>query len=129
MDNNKKFGLSSFILFFAKTMIEVFIPIILYNRGFNITEILIYMMFQYFLAIIITYIIPKIDNIVPVIIAVVAAFSVPILDFIFTFSISNLFNSFNICFQSFANICFAFLYFLNIFVSNILFNVFNLILI
>ena len=53
---------SSFITFFAKTMIEVFIPIILFNRGFSIKEILTYMSFQYFFAIIITYLVPKIDS-------------------------------------------------------------------
>lgn len=64
MDNNKKFSISSFVTFFAKTMIEVFIPIILFNRGFSIKEILTYMSFQYFFAVIITYIVPKIDDLV-----------------------------------------------------------------
>ncbi len=64
MDNNKKFSVSSFISFFAKTMIEVFIPIILFNRGFSIKEILMYMAFQYFFAIIVVYLIPKIDDLI-----------------------------------------------------------------
>ena len=64
MDNNKKFSISSFVTFFAKTMIEVFIPIILFNRGFSIKEILTYMSFQYFFSIIITYLIPKIDDLI-----------------------------------------------------------------
>ncbi|MBE6153057.1 MAG: MFS transporter [Firmicutes bacterium] len=98
MDNNKKFGLSSFILFFAKTMIEVFIPIILYNRGFNITEILIYMMFQYFLAIIITYIIPKIDNIVKYKGLIIINTIFYVITYIFLFNMNN--NVINLFFLS-----------------------------
>ena len=64
MDNNKKFSISSFISFFAKTMIEVFIPIILFNKGFSIKEIFIYMAFQYFFAIIVVYLSPKIDDLI-----------------------------------------------------------------
>lgn len=63
MDNNKKFNLSVFISMFAKNMIEVFIPIILYNRGFSINEIFIYMLFHYLLSIVITYSIPKLNHI------------------------------------------------------------------
>lgn len=64
MNNSKKFSISSFISFFAKTMIEVFIPIILYNKGFSIKDILLYMIFQYFFSIIVVYIIPKIDDLI-----------------------------------------------------------------
>jgi len=64
MDNNKKFNLFTLISFFAKSMIEIFIPIILYNRGFNIEEIFTYMLFQYLLSIIVIYFIPKLNSLI-----------------------------------------------------------------
>lgn len=62
MNDNKKFNLSVFISMFAKNMIEVFIPIILYKTRFSIDQIFIYMMFQYLLSVIVIYFIPKINK-------------------------------------------------------------------
>lgn len=62
MDNNKRFNIFVFISMFAKSMIEIFIPVILYNRGFSIKEVFIYMSIQYFLSAIITYFIPQINR-------------------------------------------------------------------
>jgi len=62
MDNNKKFNLFTLISFFAKSMIEVFIPIVLYNRDFSIDEIFIYILFYYLLSIVFIYFIPKLNS-------------------------------------------------------------------
>ncbi len=63
MDNNKKFNIFTFLSFFAKSMIEMFIPIILYNRGVSLTNIFIYSMFTYILSIIVILIIPYLNRI------------------------------------------------------------------
>ena len=63
MDNNKKFNIFTFLSFFAKSMIEMFIPIILYNRGVSLTNIFIYSMFTYILSIIVILIIPYLNKI------------------------------------------------------------------
>lgn len=62
MDNNKKFNIFTFLSFFAKSMIEMFIPIILYKRGVSLTNIFIYSMFTYILAVLTILIIPYLNK-------------------------------------------------------------------
>ena len=62
MDNNKKFNITTFLTFFGKNMIEAFIPIILYKKGFSINNIMLYLMFQYIISIFVIWLIPIIDK-------------------------------------------------------------------
>ena len=99
MDNNKKFNLFTLISFFAKSMIEIFIPIILYNRGFNIDQIFTYMLFQYLLSIIVVYFIPKLNNKVKYKGLVVLNTIFFVITYIFLFNMSN--NILNMFFLAF----------------------------
>ena len=62
MDNNKKYSINTFLSFFAKSMIESFIPIILYKKGFSIHSILLYLMFQYITSIFVIWLVPLLDK-------------------------------------------------------------------
>lgn len=62
MNDSKKYNLNTFLSFFAKSMIEAFIPIILYKRGFSINNIFVYLMFQYLISIFVIWIIPVLDK-------------------------------------------------------------------
>lgn len=62
MDNNKKYSINTFLSFFAKSMIESFVPIILYKKGFNINHIFIYMMFQYLTSVFVIWSVPLLDK-------------------------------------------------------------------
>lgn len=56
MSNLKKYNLFITITSFAKLLVEVFIPLLLYNEGFNIKEILLFLIFKYtFCALIIPF--------------------------------------------------------------------------
>ena len=48
MTNLKKYNIFITITTFAKLMIEVFIPLLLYNIGFQLNEILIFYLVQFF---------------------------------------------------------------------------------
>jgi len=62
MNNSKKFNITTFLTFFGKNMIEAFIPIILYKKGFSINNIMLYLMFQYISSIFVIWLIPMIDK-------------------------------------------------------------------
>lgn len=62
MNDSKKYNINTFLSFFAKSMIEAFIPIILYKNGFSIDYIFIYLMFQYILSIFVISMIPLLDK-------------------------------------------------------------------
>ena len=62
MNNSKKFNIFVFMSMFAKCMIEIFIPIILYNKGYSLKEVFIYMAIQYALTVLVTYFIPKMNS-------------------------------------------------------------------
>lgn len=47
MSNLKKYNLFITITSFAKLLVEVFIPLLLYNAGFTIKEILLFLIFKY----------------------------------------------------------------------------------
>lgn len=47
MTNNKKYSLYTFFTFFAKSIIEIFIPIILYKNNVPLNNIYIYLIFLY----------------------------------------------------------------------------------
>lgn len=56
MDNNqKRFGVYVFLSTFSRNLIEVFIPVILYKFGFNLTEIILYYFLGSFISLIISY--------------------------------------------------------------------------
>ena len=40
--NQKRFNIYVFLSTFARNLIELFIPIVLYNSGFNLTEIIFF---------------------------------------------------------------------------------------
>jgi len=47
MSNLKKYNLFITITSFAKLLVEVFIPLLLYNEGFSIKEIILFLIFKY----------------------------------------------------------------------------------
>lgn len=56
MDNNqKKFGTYVFLSTFARNLIEVFVPIILYKFGFSFKEVLLYYLLVSFFSLILSY--------------------------------------------------------------------------
>lgn len=55
MSNLKKFNIFILLSTFSKLMIEVFIPILLFNLGFSITEILLFFLIKFVTILIITY--------------------------------------------------------------------------
>ena len=56
MDNNqKKFSLYVFLSTFARNLIEVFIPIILYKFGFSLKEVILYFLLVNFFSLILSY--------------------------------------------------------------------------
>lgn len=56
MDKNQKnFGIYVFLSTFSRNLIEVFIPVILYKFGFNLTEIIFYYFLVNFISLILSY--------------------------------------------------------------------------
>lgn len=56
MSNLKKYNLFITITSFAKLLVEIFIPLLLYNEGFSIREIILFLIFKYlFCALIIPF--------------------------------------------------------------------------
>ena len=47
MSNLKKYNLFITITSFAKLLVEVFIPLLLYNEGFSIKKIILFLIFKY----------------------------------------------------------------------------------
>lgn len=47
MSNLKKYNLFIFITSFAKLLVELFIPILLYDKGFSIKDIILFLIFKY----------------------------------------------------------------------------------
>lgn len=56
MDNNqKRFGIYVFLSTFSRNLIELFIPVILYKFGFNLTEIILYYFLANFISLLLSY--------------------------------------------------------------------------
>ena len=56
MDSNqKKFSLYVFLSTFARNLIEVFIPIILYKYGYSLKEVILYYLFVNLFSLILSY--------------------------------------------------------------------------
>ena len=53
--NQKKFGIYVFLSTFSRNLIEVFIPVILYKFGFNLTEIILYYFLVNFISLLLSY--------------------------------------------------------------------------
>ena len=53
--NQKRFGVYVFLSTFSRKLIEVFIPVILYKFGFNLTEIILYYFLVNFISLILNY--------------------------------------------------------------------------
>ena len=62
MNKNLLFSFNTFLSFLGKNIIECFIPIILYNQGYSINEIFLYLLIHYILSTLINIIIPKLKN-------------------------------------------------------------------
>ena len=56
MNNIKKFNIYVFISSFARNLIEVFIPLILYNFGYSLKSVMFYYFLVNFISLIIGYI-------------------------------------------------------------------------
>ena len=54
ISNEKRYNIFIFLSMFSKGMTEMFIPVVLYNKGFNLYFIFLYFFIKY-LVIIITY--------------------------------------------------------------------------
>jgi len=63
MTNLKRFNIFVIITSFAKLLVELFIPLILYDKGFSIKEIILFHVLKYFFCTIIIPIIYKLGNI------------------------------------------------------------------
>lgn len=63
MTNNKKYYIYTFFTFFAKSMIEVYIPIILYKNKVSLNNIFIYFIFLYINSIIVILLFPYLNKI------------------------------------------------------------------
>ena len=47
MSNLKKYNIFVIITSFAKLLVELFIPLLLYDKGFSIKEIILFLIFKY----------------------------------------------------------------------------------
>jgi len=62
MDNIKKFNLFIFLATFTRNLIEVFIPLILYNRGLSIDYIFLFLLLYYFISFLLNFLLTFISK-------------------------------------------------------------------